>query len=186
MGRTVHHPIAVFIVAVLAVIGIGVGVLAASGGAGFVMAPNLTEGPSRTYGPPGLQFLAAFPGTPTCRMEQNGSAFGCQVGHTAHEFFGISVTNTARLPKGAYHPHVLLCLAKVICNIRREGAHGQELALLCSDGNTNPGGGAYLCAELLTLERGPLVWSLVGSESASYLPPTGVLTAFLRSLEPRG
>jgi len=29
-----------------------------------------------------------------------------------------------------------------------------------------------------------LVWNLFGSESASYLPPTGVLRAFLRSLEP--
>ena len=97
--RRIRHPIALFIIAVIGVIGIGVGVLAASGGAGFVMAPNLTEGPSRTYGPPGLQFVAAFPGTPTCRAAENGATFGCHVGHTAHELFAISVTNTSRLPK---------------------------------------------------------------------------------------
>ncbi len=182
--RPSHHPIALFVVAVLGVIGIGVGVLAASGGAGFVMAPNLTEGPSHTYGPPGLRFVAAFPGTPTCRTAENGATFGCQVGHTAHEFFAVSVTNTSRLPKDVYHPRAFLCLAKVICNIRRQDVPGQELALLCSDHNPNVGGGAYICMESLTLERGPLVWLLVGSESASYPPPTGVLRAFLQSLEP--
>lgn len=81
------HPIAVFVVTVLTAIGIEVGVLAASGGAGFVMAPNLTEGPSLTYGPPGLQFVAAFPGTPTCRMEQSGATFRCQLGHSLHKYF---------------------------------------------------------------------------------------------------
>jgi hypothetical protein len=183
--RTVKHPIAVFVVAVLGVVAIGVGVLAATGGAGFVMAPSLTEGASRTYGPPGLQFVAAFPGTPTCRMEQNGSAFGCQVGHTAHEFFGISVTNTARLPEDASdEARAGLSLRGVSFTMRRAGTEGRELPLLCGSSAPNVGIGTYECAETVTLARGPLVWKLFASESASYLPPTGVLRAFLRSLEP--
>ena len=105
--RRIRHPIALFIIAVIGVIGIGVGVLAASGGAGFVMAPNLTKAPRATYGPPGLQFVAAFPGTPTCRAAENGATFGCHVGHTAHELFAISVTNTSRLSQG--HPGLRPC-----------------------------------------------------------------------------
>ena len=183
--RRIRHPIALFVIAVIGVIGIGVGVLAASGGAGFVMAPNLTEGPSRTYGPPGLQFVAAFPGTPTCRAAENGATFGCHVGHTAHELFAISVTNTSRLPKDVQDSaRAGLSLGGISFIVRRSGTTGQELPLLCGSSAPNVGIGADECTESLTLARGPLVWNLFGSESASYPPPTGVLRAFLRSLEP--
>jgi hypothetical protein len=142
--RAVRHPIAMFVMAVLGVVAIGVGVLAASGGAGFVMAPNLTEGASRAYGPPGLQFVAAFPGTPTCGMEQHGSTFVCHVGHSLHKYFSLSVTNTGRLPEDAYdEARAGLSLSGASFTIRRAGTKGRELPLLCGSSAPNVGIGAY-------------------------------------------
>ena len=51
---------------------------------------------------PVLQFVAAFSGKPTCRMELGGAMFTCHVGHTLHKLFNISVSNTSRLSKDAY------------------------------------------------------------------------------------
>ena len=67
--RKLFHPIAVFVITVLAIIGIGVGVLAAQGppnGTYVVAGCRYSDNASvRIYGPPGSRFAAEFPIQPT-------------------------------------------------------------------------------------------------------------------------
>lgn len=68
VARKLHHPIAVFVVAVFVVIGIGVGV----GALGW-NEPLPGTGVSHEYGLSGYRFRARFPGPVKCTVIQEGA-----------------------------------------------------------------------------------------------------------------
>jgi len=60
--RKLKHPIAVFIVGVCCVIGLGVVALAVTGNGGLSLALTCAPASAHQYGPPGARFTATFPG----------------------------------------------------------------------------------------------------------------------------
>ena len=82
--RTIRHPIVAFVVAVLAVIGIGVGLVAA------------TTNP-KVYGPPSGRFTAAFPGRVYESRQQTGLLLPVSYIFTSSRLSGVGSAANRRI-----------------------------------------------------------------------------------------
>ncbi len=188
--RPIKHPIVVFVVTVLAIIGIGVGVVAAT----------TTQ---KVYGPSWGRFTAAFAG----HVYQHQ-------GHTSMAFLGSSTgsvpienTLTLTFPDGSYSnvpqghwvgdlPHAAetvsvfkgLPMGPVVASLKK-GFPGAGVTKVEQDANglsvvtLGPRCAIGLCMDVDVVSNGQVLWTVAAVSSA---PASAPVEAFLASFQPIG
>jgi hypothetical protein len=187
--RTLHHPIAVFVLTVLAVIGVGVAVVAATQ-------------TSRVYGPSWGRFTAVFAGHVYQRRGHMSMAYA--VGSSASSPFRSTLTLTLAdysysnlrggwvgyLPRAAETVSVIrgMPLGPAVADAKK-GFPGAGVTEVKQDANglsvitLGPQCAIGPCMALKVVSNGQVLWTVVAVSTA---PSTALVESFLASFQPIG